>query len=60
MPCATCGSDYARERQVQRLQQKVTEEIGEQADTSLLEMCPVCRRKRYAASLVAAQTSSES
>ncbi len=60
MPCASCGRDYARERQVQRLQKKVAEEVGDSVDTGLMELCPPCRRKRYAGTLVAARTDTES
>jgi hypothetical protein len=52
LACAECGREIAPERQVQRLQKKVAEELGEAVDVSLMELCPACRRKRYAASLL--------
>ncbi|MHC4480212.1 MAG: hypothetical protein ACYS8K_02030 [Planctomycetota bacterium] len=47
--CRVCGSEYAPERQVQRLLKK----LGEKA--ARMDACPPCRRRLYAAELVAAQ-----
>jgi hypothetical protein len=50
MPCSVCGKPYARERQVRRLQKKLGDEEG------LMELCPSCRRRRYAGSLLTARS----
>ena len=54
MACRECGAEFAPERQVQRLQKKVGEELGDAADTGAMEACPRCRRKLYARSLLTA------
>ncbi len=53
--CRECGSEFAPQRQVERLKKK----LGEGA--TMIEVCPACRRKLYARGLYEAhrKTTSE-
>ena len=52
--CADCGREYARQRQVERLKQKLGGAVPR------IDFCPACRRRLYAEGLCEAQLRADS